>query len=41
MTDHRIGLTLYKIDSIMDGDLDEIIDALSASDQAEQLKAQA
>ena len=41
VTDHRIGLTLYKIDSIMDGDLDEIIDALSASDQAEQLKAQA
>ncbi len=28
MTDHRIGLTLYRIDTIMDGDLDELIDAL-------------
>ena len=40
VTDHRIGLTLYKIDSVMDGDLDELIDALSAADQAEQLKAE-
>ncbi len=40
VTDHRIGLTLYKIDAIMDGALDEIIDALAASDQAERLKAQ-
>jgi len=40
VTDHRIGLTLYKIDSVMDGDLDEIIDALAANDQAERLKAQ-
>ena len=38
VTDHRIGLTLYKIDSVMDGDLDEIIDALAAADQAERLK---
>ena len=38
VTDHRIGLTLYKIDSIMDGDLDEILDALAAADQAEKLK---
>ena len=38
VTDHRIGLTLYKIDQIMDGGLDEIIDALAASDQAEKLK---
>ncbi len=38
VTDHRIGLTLYKIDQIMDGALDEIIDALAASDQAEKLK---
>ena len=38
MTDHRIGLTLYKIDSIMDGDLDELISALAAADQAEKLK---
>ena len=34
VTDHRIGLTLYKIDSVMDGDLDEIIDALATADQA-------
>ena len=40
VTDHRIGLTLYKIDSIMDGDLDEVIDALAAADQAERLNAQ-
>jgi len=40
VTDHRIGLTLYKIDNIMDGDLDEVIDALIASDQAERLKEQ-
>ncbi|MGI5963176.1 MAG: peptide chain release factor 1 [Lawsonibacter sp.] len=38
VTDHRIGLTLYKIDQVMDGDLDELIDALAAADQAEQLK---
>ncbi len=37
VTDHRINLTLYKIDRIMDGELDEIIDALSAEHQAEQL----
>ena len=38
VTDHRIGLTLYKIESIMDGAIDEIIDALAAADQAEKLK---
>ena len=38
VTDHRIGLTLYKIDSVMDGDIDEIIDALATADQAEKLK---
>ena len=38
VTDHRIGLTLYKIDEIMNGDLDELIDALVAADQAEKLK---
>jgi len=38
VTDHRIGLTLYKIDSIMDGDLDEMIDALVTADQAEKLQ---
>jgi peptide chain release factor 1 len=37
VTDHRIGLTLYKIEQIMDGDLDEIIDSLIAADQAEKL----
>ena len=38
VTDHRIGLTLYRIDSVMDGDLDEIINALATADQAEKLK---
>ena len=38
VTDHRIGLTLYKIDAVMNGDLDEIIDALVTADQAERLK---
>ena len=37
VTDHRIGLTLYKIDQIMDGDIDEIIDGLIAADQADKL----
>ena len=39
VTDHRIGLTLYKIESIMNGDLDELIDALITADTAEKLKA--
>lgn len=39
VTDHRIGLTLHRLDAVLDGDLDEIIDALVASDQAERLKA--
>ena len=38
VTDHRIGLTLYKIDAIMDGALDELIDALVTAEQAERLK---
>ena len=38
VTDHRIGLTLYKIDQIMDGALDELIDALVTADQAEKLR---
>jgi peptide chain release factor 1 len=37
MTDHRIGLTLYKLDQILAGDLDEIIDALTEADQAAKL----
>ena len=40
VTDHRIGLTLYKIEQIMNGDLDDIFDALVTADQAEKLKAQ-
>lgn len=39
LTDHRIGLTLYQLGQIMDGDLDELIDALCAADQAEKLKS--
>ena len=38
MTDHRIGLTLYKLENVMNGDLDEIIDGLITADQAERLK---
>ena len=38
VTDHRVNLTLYRIDAIMDGDLDEIINALATADQAERLK---
>ena len=38
VTDHRVGLTLYRIDSVMDGDIDEIINALATADQAEKLK---
>ena len=38
VTDHRVGLTLYKIDAVMDGALDEIIDALATAEQAEKLK---
>ena len=37
ISDHRIGLSLYKIEEIMDGDLDELIDALSTADQTEKL----
>ncbi|MBQ9387522.1 MAG: peptide chain release factor 1 [Lachnospiraceae bacterium] len=37
VTDHRIKLTLYKIDSVMDGDLTELIDSLTAADQAARL----
>ena len=38
VTDHRVGLTLYKVDAVMDGAIDEIIDALATADQAEKLK---
>ena len=39
VTDHRIGLTLYRIDAVLNGDLDELIDALVTADQAEKLKS--
>ena len=39
LTDHRIGLTIYRLDAVMDGELDEIIDGLVTADQAERLKA--
>jgi peptide chain release factor 1 len=39
MTDHRIGLTLYRLDQIMQGDLTEIVEALAAADQAAKLAA--
>lgn len=39
ITDHRIGLTLYKIDSFLNGDLDEMIDALITTDQAEKMQS--
>ena len=40
VTDHRIGLTLYKLDAVMDGALEELIDALRASEQAEKLRGE-
>ena len=40
VTDHRIGLTLYKIDAVMDGDLEELIAALRAAEQAERLRGE-
>ena len=39
MSDHRINLTLYKLEQILNGDLDELIDALITADTAEKLKA--
>lgn len=39
LSDHRINLTLYKLDQIMDGDIYELIRSLSEADQAEKLKA--
>ncbi|MEW9123828.1 MAG: peptide chain release factor 1 [Thermotaleaceae bacterium] len=39
VTDHRINLTLYKLDYLLDGDIDEILDALITTDQAEKLKS--
>lgn len=39
VSEHRIGLTLYRLDSFLDGDIDEVIDALITADQAEKMKA--
>ena len=39
VTDHRINLTSYQLDSVLSGDLDEFIDELTTRDQAEQLQA--
>ncbi|WP_234122331.1 peptide chain release factor 1 [Clostridium hydrogenum] len=39
ITDHRIGLTLYKLEQFLDGDLDEVIDALTTAEQAEKMKS--
>ena len=38
VSDHRIGLTLYKLDAFLDGAIDEIVDGLITSDQAEKMK---
>jgi peptide chain release factor 1 len=39
ISDHRIGLTIYKLPSFMDGDIDEVVDALITSDRAERMNA--
>jgi peptide chain release factor 1 len=41
VTDHRIGLTLYNLAGIVDGDLDEMIEKLQVADRAEKLQAEA
>ena len=41
VTDHRVNLTLYKLDAVMEGDIQELIDALTTAAQTEALKAQA
>ena len=38
ISDHRIGLTIYRLDSFLDGEIDEVVDALITSDQAEKMK---
>ncbi|MBR6503519.1 MAG: peptide chain release factor 1, partial [Firmicutes bacterium] len=38
ISDHRIGLTIYKLDNFLDGDIDEVVDALITYDQAEKMK---
>lgn len=39
LTDHRIGLTIYRLEQVLNGDIDEVIDALVTADQAEKLKS--
>ena len=39
VTDHRIGLTLYKIEQILNGEMDEVLDSLITADQAEKMRA--
>jgi peptide chain release factor 1 len=38
VTDHRVGLSVYQLDAVMDGDIDQFIDALTAKDNAERLQ---
>ena len=38
VTDHRIGMTIYKLDSFLDGEIDEIVDGLITNDQTEKMK---
>ena len=38
MTDHRIGLTLHRLPAVLEGDLDELVDALVAAEEAERLQ---
>ena len=40
VTDHRINLTLYKLDQVLNGDMDELINALTAADQAAKMQAE-
>ena len=40
MTDHRIGLTLHKLDFVLNGELDEVVDALITADQSERMQAE-
>ena len=40
MSDHRIGLTIHKLDAFLNGDMDEVIDALITNAQSEKLKSE-
>ena len=40
VTDHRIGLTLHKLDFVLNGELDEVVDALITADQSERMQAE-